>query len=505
VITTGTEALDHRLGHLRPGALYVFFGSATSGKSVLGLHFLMDGLARGEQCLLVTSDEPAMLESRAAYLGAGVGMLTQNPRLRVLHARDLESAVPTASPPRRLEHLLRTKSRDLPESRIVFDGIDSLPEYARRPQAFIDELTRLLERTGATAYALLRTPSDLDGDIHGNDPILSHSEGAFRLLVKGTGERRFQFLKAPPGALRADDFQFSLRIGAGFIEEIVLEQPQVTPLERQTVIVLDEIGALSEEVISSLRLNYQLELLRSPAGTLSRLSAGRYGTLVISVDPFDESRAFDLVFALRREGTAVPIVCAAPSRGLRSTTRSRGLRAGADDFFVTDMAASEVAERIQLAWQRGSHRRSGFSQAGQFMQPVRHDGSVRPMTRPEFLQAMSMLLAEKPLLYFCYLEFRVPPGSAELVWSALRSRLRTGDGDLIGQISDRHYACMLDRITVDQTRRVMARLRDAHQDLRAADEVVITMSPTDASLIRAHLGLPDEAGRRSAHVAAHRA
>jgi len=491
VISTGTEALDHRLGGLRPGGLYTFLGSATSGKSILGLHFLIDGLARGEHCLLVTNDEPAMLESRAAFVGAGIGVLTQNPHLRIVNIRDLESgaAGATSGP---LGQLFRPRARESLPIRIVFDGIDAVPDFRRRPQSFIQELAQQLERTGATAYALLRTTTENEG-LRAFAPVLDHSEGAFRLDVKGTGERRFQFLKQPRGALRTDEFQFNLRLGAGFIEELPLEQPQVTPAERQIVIVIDEIGVVPEEVISSIRQSYQLELLKSSAGELSRLSAGRYGTLIVAVDPFDESRAFDLVFTLRREGTSAPIVCAAPSRGLRSTTRSRLLRAGADDFFVTDMAPSEISERVQLAWQRGAYRRSGFSQIGQFMQPVRQDGSVRPMTRPEFLQAMSMLLAEKPLLFFCYLEFRVPSGSGDVVWNALRSRLRTGDGDLIGRVSDRYFGCMLDRITTEQTRRVMERIRSAHQDLGSADDVTILMSPAEATLIRAHLGLDAEA------------
>jgi hypothetical protein len=46
------------------------------------------------------------------------------------------------------------------------------------------------------------------------------------------------------------------------------------------------------------------------------------------------------------------------------------------------------------------------------MQPaVDDDGLIRPMTRSEFTEAMSTLLAEQPPLFFCYLEFTVPFGT----------------------------------------------------------------------------------------------
>jgi hypothetical protein len=144
-------------------------------------------------------------------------------------------------------------------------------------------------------------------------------------------------------------------------------------------------------------------------------------------------------------------------------------------------------ERIQLAWVRGSHRRSGFSQIGQIMQPVGSDGGIRPMTRSEFGEAMATLLAEQPPLFFCYLEFRVPFGTSSTVWTSLRSRLRTGDGDLIGMISDGVFGCALDRITAEQTLRVMQRIRAAHPDLQEASDVLVLASPVDAAAIRRRL------------------
>lgn len=501
MISTGIEALDDRLGALRPGQLYSFFGPAASGKSIIALHFLLEGLERGERCVLVTPAEPAMIESRAVYIGRGGGSLLQHPSMRIVQT-DGDAAAHNGNVRDTLEQWLGAGAQDARPTRVVFDGIESFPEYARTPHALMQELKHLLERTGATAYALIQTPRGSGLNVQGHDSILNHSAATFCLHVRESGERRFEFVATPSGAFRTDNFQFSLRVGAGFVEEVSLEMPQASPAERRRVIVLDEIGALPEDVLLSLRKSYDLEILTSSIGALGRLSEGRYGALVLTVDPFEETRAFDLVYALRREGNAAPIVCAAPSRGLRSTTRSRGLRAGADDFFVTDLPDSEMVERIQLAWVRGSHRRSGFSHIGQIMQPVGSDGSIRPMTCSEFTEAMSTLLAEQPPLFFCYLEFQVPFGTASTVWTSLRSRLRTGDGDLIGLISDRVFGCALDRITAEQTLRVMERIRAAHPDLKEAGEVVVLASPIDAAAIRRRLALDPQDGALSPHASA---
>jgi KaiC/GvpD/RAD55 family RecA-like ATPase/DNA-binding response OmpR family regulator len=487
VITTGVEALDDRLGGLRRGGLYCFFGASSAGKSVLALHFLMDGLARGESCVLVTRDEPAIIDSRALYVGYSVGRLSEHPRLRIVRmpARLPNFAVP---PGEALARWLTEQLNGVRAARIVFDAMDSLRNYSDTPGALHADLAQALIATGAVSYVLARSDRDARIDMEQHHGLLERADGTFGLQVSDRGERRFVFHVVPQGTYRAEPFNYSLRIGAGFTEELTLEAPDLDPADRRRIIIVDEIGALTHDIVAGLGNLYDVELLSSAAGALGRLSAGRYGTLIIVVDPFDEARAFDLAFALRKEGNAAPIVFAAPSSGLRSTTRSRGLRVGGDDFFVTDLPAAEVIERVQMAWLRGSHRRSGLSQIGQIIQPVNGNGLTRPMTDAEFMQAMDMLLAEQPPLFFCYLEFSLGETRTDVVWPALRTSVRIGDGDIIGQLASRRVACVLDRITLDQTRRVVDRIRNAHPALQGIRDVVVIDSPVRADEIRNRLG-----------------
>src|SRR5215211_292462 len=88
MLTTGVEALDIRLGGLRAGSMYAFFGPHASGKTELGLHFLMQGLERNQKCVLITRDEPSRIDSRAAYLGYSPNHLTLHPQLQLIRLPD---------------------------------------------------------------------------------------------------------------------------------------------------------------------------------------------------------------------------------------------------------------------------------------------------------------------------------------------------------------------------------------------------------------------------------
>ncbi len=58
-VKTGVEGLDVMLnGGLLPARPYIVSGPTGSGKTILAIEFLLDGLKRNEPCLLVTLDEP---------------------------------------------------------------------------------------------------------------------------------------------------------------------------------------------------------------------------------------------------------------------------------------------------------------------------------------------------------------------------------------------------------------------------------------------------------------
>src|SRR6058998_3223685 len=81
-VKTGVVGLDTMLnGGLLPARPYVISGPTGSGKTILALHFLLDGLRQQEPCLLVTLDEPPI------EVKANMATFTWNlDRLKILDA-----------------------------------------------------------------------------------------------------------------------------------------------------------------------------------------------------------------------------------------------------------------------------------------------------------------------------------------------------------------------------------------------------------------------------------
>src|SRR6186713_182091 len=58
IVPTGIEGLDDILrGGLVANRLYLIEGNPGSGKTTLALQFLLDGVAKGERCMLVSLSE----------------------------------------------------------------------------------------------------------------------------------------------------------------------------------------------------------------------------------------------------------------------------------------------------------------------------------------------------------------------------------------------------------------------------------------------------------------
>src|SRR5437867_1908463 len=189
-VKTGVVGLDTMLnGGLLPARPYVISGPTGSGKTILALHFLLEGLRQQEPCLLVTLDEPPIeVKANMGTFGWNLDrlkILDATPDIRAhkrqrsvidvgtsLDVRDMEDVteIRQSSQIRALEvtvhsvqkmikqefshHLERTKQR---YKRIVIDSMTALKMFAMQGQdsrILIQSFVRFLAELEATTLII---------------------------------------------------------------------------------------------------------------------------------------------------------------------------------------------------------------------------------------------------------------------------------------------------------------------------------------------------------------
>ena len=132
-LSTGCEGLDEILcGGLHPSRSYLLVGSAGTGKTILSLQYLRDGLRRGERTVYITLAEPA---GQIAHNVAGLGW--------DLKGIDLVDMTPAAVNDTSTGEEYRMFSPSEVERVNVWKGIYDTVEQRRPTRLVIDSATQL--------------------------------------------------------------------------------------------------------------------------------------------------------------------------------------------------------------------------------------------------------------------------------------------------------------------------------------------------------------------------
>src|SRR5437762_9343515 len=160
-ISTGVERLDHILGGGLPAArFHLVQGNPGSGKTTLGLQFLIEGLRRGESVLYVTLSETreelqAVAESHGwdvsnlpvFELAAGVQYLSLAEQNTLFEPSEVELAEVTRA---LLEEFERVKPR-----RVVFDSLSEMRLLAQSALRYRRQLLALKQHFSARGATVL--------------------------------------------------------------------------------------------------------------------------------------------------------------------------------------------------------------------------------------------------------------------------------------------------------------------------------------------------------------
>ncbi|HYA58522.1 MAG TPA: ATPase domain-containing protein [Thermoplasmata archaeon] len=222
-VATGIPGLDRMLGGgLIAGRPYLVTGGTGSGKTLLTLEFLMEGLRRGEDVLLVAVDEPPseIMENVRSFdwdlsavktLDANPGTRTIKRNVAVQEIRtmtDLKTMREVSQETKRssdveeisiqsIQLKLRQQMSGTPYRRVVVDSVTSIRRFAVKASADsqaerteIQSLLRFLSESGVTTL-ITATPSD--PAVLTPEEILTRGE--ILLTRKWVGDRSLRQIK----------------------------------------------------------------------------------------------------------------------------------------------------------------------------------------------------------------------------------------------------------------------------------------------------------------------
>jgi circadian clock protein KaiC len=156
-VPTGVAGLDRMLrGGLPRASATVVLGGTGTGKTVLGLSFLAEGVRRGEPSVLFTLEEtPAQIRGVATSLGWNMKELEASGLLRICYTSPVELS------PDRFLHRARAIVGEMRAQRVVIDSLTTLElgaMSAHRFKELVYALMKHLRVSGATSVMQMEIP-----------------------------------------------------------------------------------------------------------------------------------------------------------------------------------------------------------------------------------------------------------------------------------------------------------------------------------------------------------
>jgi circadian clock protein KaiC len=197
-VAFGVAGLDEMLrGGLPATSATVIRGGTGTGKTLLGLHFLTEGAARGDVGLMLTLEEsPNQLRDIARSFGLPLREFEQRRQLHVRYTSPVELS------PDRFLHEARAQVERSGARRVVLDSLSALSlgvTSARRFKQLIYAVTRHFRELGVTLVMTLEIPELLgQGQLtgHGVSSIADNVIVLRYLEHEGRLDRAVSILKA---------------------------------------------------------------------------------------------------------------------------------------------------------------------------------------------------------------------------------------------------------------------------------------------------------------------
>ncbi|SRR5579883_482992 len=220
-ISTGVSGLDNVLGGgLPPGHLYLIDGDPGTGKTTLGLQFLLEGIAHREPVLYITlsESERELREVAGSHGWALEGMnifellpleesLKAEEQYTVLYPGEVELSTT-------LKAILKRVEETHPK-RLVFDSLSELRLLSREPLRFRRQLLALKQYFAGRDCTVLLADDHTGGEEDRDIQSIVHGVVRLENLSReyGTKRRRLEVFKLRGAQFREGFHDYSIRTG----------------------------------------------------------------------------------------------------------------------------------------------------------------------------------------------------------------------------------------------------------------------------------------------------
>ncbi|HEU5163495.1 MAG TPA: ATPase domain-containing protein [Thermoanaerobaculia bacterium] len=362
-IISGIDLIDYGVGGLYPDHVYIVKGGVGTGKSILGLQFLIRGLELGEPGILVTDQRPEKVIAQARSLDLPIEEAVKRGQLLILNTSQryfelVESPADVMAIMEELEEYVRERAT----RRLVIDPIYSLinTTYSGHFALAIGQsLMNALEELPVTT--LLVSGDDQTPELASIERMLEQNAfGTVTLQAdQATGGRIMRLSRLRYA--NADHMAAHYRIlnGRGLINyqgegETVADvtKPWDEPEIRRSVLLVGATPETIRKVEESLGETYKVSAETDMERALERVKSEKPGLVLVT--PSRALQSMSAVAELSRNSSS-SVAFLSPSAN-RASDRVLYLRAGADDFITQPFSASELRARVEALVRRSGRR-----------------------------------------------------------------------------------------------------------------------------------------------------
>jgi KaiC/GvpD/RAD55 family RecA-like ATPase/CheY-like chemotaxis protein len=487
MVSTGISELDQRLGGLTAGRYYMLTGTPGAGKTSACLHFLADGLRAGEPCAILTQENPDDVFAQAQFIGHDFRRAVASDSLALLQYRlDFSDNYSRVGNPKAVANELVEVMTGLRPRRLVVDSILPFIQAGGAMHGAATSLLHIMDELQPTAY--FTVPGDLGDSFYARlyDPLVSGAAGVLHFEMLRDDVRQVSIRKIRQAPASTEPLRFLIRPGLGIVEISDSPTSMATASNERRVALINSGGFLGGDLYASIERHYEVDTFASTDEALAHVN-DQYALVMLAVDPVTADHALSFVRSVRRV-SRVPIVLLSHAEGLRAVTRTRAMRAGADEFLAIEESADELLSRMEAARVRGPRNAEQRLRPERLLvQPRDQNGRPVPLPEEEIARAVRHHVGTAEHPFFALVRLRTPAAQLDLTWEALGRGLRMGDGDLVA-FGDRpgELVLYLHDISRRHARELLSRIFAA--DPRFDDvDVAVDHYPADAPRVDAWL------------------